>query len=199
MDLACELKRRASKNINGNVTRKMRECLIRLYYTLGEIKNDNRTIALEKELEQVTLQVKELKENKLREKIEQVKRNIGTTSITGKDLREISTQTSNNKSVETATIKKSKKRKIEEKQRTISKIKRNSQPKINSSEGKIKGKRFKRKLSYPLDSRQKEMEDVEISPMVGTNSSRKTGKQTRKRKERIAWPDVNAQVQQRGQ
>lgn len=64
MDLACELKRRASKNINGNVTRKMRECLIRLYYTLGEIKNNNRTIALEKELEQVTPEVGELQENK---------------------------------------------------------------------------------------------------------------------------------------
>lgn len=125
---------------------------------LGEIKNDNRTIASEKELEQVTLQVEELKEEnkKLREqvkRIKQVKRNIGTTSITGKDLREISTQTSNNKSVETATVKKNKKRKIEEKQRTISKIKRNYQPKINSSEGKMKSKRFKRKLSYPLDSR----------------------------------------------
>lgn len=147
-----------------------------------------RTITSEKELEQVTLQVKELKEEnkKLREqvkRIKQVKRNIGTTSITGKDLREISTQTSNNKSVETATVKKNKKRKIEEKQRTISKIKKNSQLKINSSEGKMKGKRFKRKLSYPLDSRQKEMEDVEISSIVGTNSSRKKDK-TGKKKER---------------
>lgn len=68
---------------------------------------------------------------------------------------------------------------------------------MNSSEGKMKGKRFKRKLSYSLDSRQKEMEDVEISFIVGTNSSRKTGKQARKRKERIAWPDVNAQVQEK--
>lgn len=62
----------------------------------------------------------------------------------------------------------------------------------------MKGKRFKRKLSYPLDSRQKKMEDVEISSIVGTAVERKT-KEARKRKERIAWPDVNAQVQQRGQ
>lgn len=36
--LRCELKRKSSKNVNGIMTRQMRECLIKLYCTLGEIQ-----------------------------------------------------------------------------------------------------------------------------------------------------------------
>lgn len=37
-------------------------------------------------------------------------------------------------------------------------------------------------VSYPLGSRQKEMENVEISPIIETNSSRKKDKTGKKKK-----------------
>lgn len=36
--LSCEIKRQKSKNINGNLARQMREYLIKLYCTIGEVQ-----------------------------------------------------------------------------------------------------------------------------------------------------------------
>lgn len=37
--LACEIRRSKSRNINGNVARQMREYLIKLYFSINEIKS----------------------------------------------------------------------------------------------------------------------------------------------------------------
>lgn len=70
--LQCEKKRSVCKNING-VARKMRECLIRLYYTLDEIRSNKtgtNSSVLERELAQVNLQVNEFRgECKAKERI----------------------------------------------------------------------------------------------------------------------------------
>lgn len=72
----------------------MRECLIRLYYTLGEIqsqKERSETSALQKELTKVNQQVEELKKEnrRLREELDHIKKKIGTvfTSRISKDIR----------------------------------------------------------------------------------------------------------------
>lgn len=64
-----ESKRSVCKNINGQVTQKMRECLIKLYCTLGEIqsqKERNESSILQKELSKVNEQVEVLKRERIK-------------------------------------------------------------------------------------------------------------------------------------
>lgn len=95
--LRCEVKRQSSRNINGAVTRHMRECLIKLYYTLGEVQRQRETVEssiLKKELNQVNIQMKELrKENViLKRELEASKENMGGI-LTPKNRKNISTET----------------------------------------------------------------------------------------------------------
>lgn len=91
--LRCELKRKTSKNINGTVTRQMRECLIKLYCTLGEIqkqKEEMEAVALKKELAVVNKSIAELREEnlKLRQELEHIKSRVGEipTPINRKEM-----------------------------------------------------------------------------------------------------------------
>lgn len=79
--MACEIKRKKSRNINDTITRQIRECLIKLYCTIGKIQTQREN----PESEKVKKQLEEIKktmvaiqeENKsLRRELEQVKKSI---------------------------------------------------------------------------------------------------------------------------
>lgn len=79
--LSCEIKRQKSKNINGNVTRSMRENLMKIYCAIGEIRNQKESMEsskLKKQLDEMKGNMEEVqKENKeLRKELEEIKRNI---------------------------------------------------------------------------------------------------------------------------
>lgn len=147
-ELFCEIKRRSSKNINGTVTRKMREYLICLYHTLEEIKKEDRIISVEKEFGELK------KENqKLREELENIKRRLNTPRIV-RDQRSTFTQTSDKKKeIETyETGLKRNDKGLEKKLKSASKNKRNLPPEIDTVDKKRKDKNTKRKLSYTLEN-----------------------------------------------
>lgn len=71
------------RNINGTVTRQMREGLIQVYHTLGEIQRQRETSDIlipKEELTQVNRQVEHLKEEnaKLRKELDQIKKRNGS-------------------------------------------------------------------------------------------------------------------------
>lgn len=141
--LSCKIKRRSSKNINSTISRKMRECLIHLYHTLEEIRNEDRIISVEKEFERVTSQLGELKEEnqKLREELENIKRSMKTPRII-RDQKSTFTQTSNKKEVEIAGINMNKSDKTQEKKsKSVDRSKKNLQPEIISLDKKGKEKK----------------------------------------------------------
>lgn len=59
--LPCEIKRKKSKNINSTVTRQMRECLMKLYCTIGELHSQKENV--ECVSEKLKRQLEEMKKN----------------------------------------------------------------------------------------------------------------------------------------
>lgn len=72
--LTCEVKRKKSKNINGTIARQMRECLIRIYCTIGEIQNCKESTKAERLSKQLDEMKKKMEINRGR-KIEISERN----------------------------------------------------------------------------------------------------------------------------
>lgn len=80
-ELACEIRRQKSKNINGNLARQMREYLIKLYCTISEVqkqKENTEIRRLIKQMEEMRKGMLALKEEnkKLRQELEQLKNSV---------------------------------------------------------------------------------------------------------------------------
>lgn len=151
--LACELKRKKSRNINGIVTRQMRECLIKVYCTIGEMqkrKKNTEAERLSKQLDEMKKKMQEIQEENrnLRKELELVK-NKFSTPCSSDLLKNGNSQMS--KSLEKEPRKE--KKKEGKNGRNIGSIKRNSQPSITPLERRGKNPKIRRELSYPLDAR----------------------------------------------
>lgn len=148
--LECEIRRQKSKNINGNLARQMREYLIKLYHTIGEIQKQKGNEEYEKILKQVEEMKKSMtvlkEENKqLRQELELLRVRVGhanhTQEKTGSPNKN---QTSRNTS----------KRTEEDKLKGLSKAcedpgnKEISPKHSNLLENKNKGNQTKRELRY---------------------------------------------------
>lgn len=135
------------------------------------MRNESRTIAVERELEQVTSQLGELREeNKKLRELEQIKKSMKTPRIV-RDQRSIYTQASCNKTIEMEMINNNNKySRTGGKIKSPTKDKRNLHLEVNSVEKKGKNKGTRRKLSYPLENRKQE---IELTEAIKKNSSQK--------------------------
>lgn len=84
--LSCEIKRQKSRNINGKVTRLMRENLIKIYCAIGELRSQKESVEsgkLKKQLDEMKKNMDEIQEkNKnLRKELEEIKRSINMKEI----------------------------------------------------------------------------------------------------------------------
>lgn len=106
--LSCEIKRQKSKNINGYLTRQMREYLIKfiiLYCTIEEVqkqKDNTETGKIIKQMEEMRKSMLTLKEEnrRLRTELEQLKENIKQTSPSNLRSENRMTQESNEKDIQ---------------------------------------------------------------------------------------------------
>lgn len=79
--LACEIKRKKNRNINGVVTRLMRKYLTKLYCTVGEIqaqKENTESENLRKQLQEMKREMEKIQEENrnFRKELKQVKNKI---------------------------------------------------------------------------------------------------------------------------
>lgn len=77
--LGCEIRRSKSRNINGNTTRQMRECLMKLYCAIGELqrqKDNTETAKLKDQVKEMEDNMQTLREENigLRKELENIKR-----------------------------------------------------------------------------------------------------------------------------
>lgn len=170
--LTCEIKRKKSKNINGTVTRQMRECLMKLYCTIGELHSQKENVEkLKRQLEEMKKNMEEVQEENwnLWKKLEEMKKkiNVSTTLVAQEKDKAARTPKS--------PAKENRKDKGNENKngKSIGNIKRNSQPTITPLEKRGKNLGIRRELSYPLDVRKSNLMEEETLIMIENSGKRK--------------------------
>lgn len=147
--LACEIKRKKSRNINGAITRQMRECLIKLYCTIKEIQTQRENAESEKlQVEEMKRRMEEIQEENvsLRKELEQVKSKINPLTPSASRKRDGSAQTPKSSAKEN----KKDGKKESGNDKTMRGTKRNSQLVITPLERRRKNLRIRRELSLTL-------------------------------------------------
>lgn len=155
--LVCEIKRQKSKNINGTVTRLMRECLIKIYCAIGELQSQKESTEsgkLKKQLDEMKKNMDELyEENRnLRKELEEVKKSISisATSTLQEKEKEVQTPVNSMKENRRAPKKDDKSGKnLEEGKRNLAM----AQPAVTPLEKRNKTPKPRREFSYPLEVR----------------------------------------------
>lgn len=159
--LSCEIKRQKSKNINGTLTRQMREYLIKLYCTIGEMqKQKEKTEAgeLKKQLDEMKKGMLALQEEnkKLREELEQVKKSVKQSYNVNQ--REGNGEVRNNKDTEKDTNKVSES------------VKSKDTPLLPGTpmESRDTNVRTRRELRYPSERRGNTRQQEEVQTIQGS-------------------------------
>lgn len=183
--LACEIKRKKSRNINGTITRQMRECLSKLYCTIGEIQTQREnpeSVKLKKQLEEMKKRMEENQEgNKsLWRELEQVKNKVNVSTPSAPKRKDKSAQTPNSSAKEN----KKDGRKEDGHERGTKNTKRNSQPVVTLLERRRNNLQIRRELSYPLDNRRPNYVEEEALAIVESSGRRKEEYNKRKKRNR---------------
>lgn len=133
----------------------MRECLIKLYCTIGELqtqRENSETGKLRKQLDDMKKRVEEIQEKNrsLRRELKIVRNKVDAPVPSAPKKKDSSVRTPR------SPVKGNKKdgKKEEGKERSLKNIKRNIQPVITPLERKGKNPRIRRELSFPSDNRE---------------------------------------------
>lgn len=161
----------------------MRECLIKLYCTIGEIqsrKEGHETAMLKKELATVSQNMERLRgdNKKLRKELDFLKDKIGRIR-----KAEASTQTPNNNTERSPRKEEGKKSKDKRKNTPLAK--RNS-PEIIPVDRRSKERKIRRELSFPLGSGRKEQLKNMDAASIRSHGKRAISETTKKRSKKIS-------------